>query len=381
MTNVKSIFSAPFNANETLRPTEKQLAAFLDSPSRDSGKDLAGSDLMLYRQLLKDAAALGQKDLSTGNLDDLQNHIFYGVLRFSQLAHPHLLSAVELYKYQVHMLTLVDFETPSAFIESAQKTISKLNKKKLDDVLRILRLQEMINERNKIIARLTQTSSELIIELRSIVMYIKENLIKIKKFCEASLIMLSDLSITGKKERELIEDIKSRPQKALRSGKITAQDLDKATNEVNLVADELTSAIREDINALTGLYEAVHERIGKTVQTIEAALGEIKGKKNKTIAEQERDFVKLERVLVSLLSAFHPDQKISAVNIESAHEKFIVRKRKEMLDYLFEVAQRDRRAKPDRRSAVRRKSSSSNYQGPKRRSGLDRRTVKTRRYQ
>ncbi|HUL00107.1 MAG TPA: hypothetical protein VLX29_04550, partial [Nitrospirota bacterium] len=180
---------------------------------------------------------------------------------------------------------------------------------------------------------------------------------------------------------ELIEDIKSRPQKALRSGKITAQDLDKATNEVNLVADELTSAIREDINALTGLYEAVHERIGKTVQTIEAALGEIKGKKNKTIAEQERDFVKLERVLVSLLSAFHPDQKISAVNIESAHEKFIVRKRKEMLDYLFEVAQRDRRAKPDRRSAVRRKSSSSNYQGPKRRSGLDRRTVKTRRYQ
>ncbi|HUL00455.1 MAG TPA: hypothetical protein VLX29_06315, partial [Nitrospirota bacterium] len=210
MTNVKSIFGAPFNANETLRPTEKQLAAFLDSPSRDSGKDLAGSDLMLYRQLLKDAAALGQKDLSTGNLDDLQNHIFYGVLRFSQLAHPHLLSAVELYKYQVHMLTLVDFETPSAFIESAQKTISKLNKKKLDDVLRILRLQEMINERNKIIARLTQTSSELIIELRSIVMYIKENLIKIKKFCEASLIMLSDLSITGKKERELIEDIKSR---------------------------------------------------------------------------------------------------------------------------------------------------------------------------
>jgi hypothetical protein len=381
MTIVKTIFDHPFNANETLRPTKEQLIAFLDSASKDDRKGIEGSDLMLYRQLLRDTGAFGQEGLPKDDLGNLQNQIFYGVLRYSQFVHPHLLSAVELYKYQLHMLTLFDFDTPSSFILAADKTLSKLNKKKLDDVLRIVRLEEMINERKNIIAKLNQAASDIIVELFSIVAYIKDNLLKIQQHCEASLIMVSDLSITAKKERELIEDIKTRPQRALRSGKITERDLDKATKEVKVIADELSSALREDSNTLTSLYESMHEQVKKTVRVIDTVLEESKNEKNKNIAEQERILAKCERALVSLLSAFHPDQKTSPIAVESVLEKFVARKRKEMLNFLFEIAQYDRRAKPDRRSKSRRKYSGSSYQGPERRSGLDRRTGKNRRYQ
>jgi len=382
MASDKSIFGLPFKPDGNLQPEPEQMNAFLETTGKDGGKGLHGDDLIYYRRLLESADAFEQTQLQDAKREDLQKQMVNAVLRYSWFADHNLLSAVALFKYHLHTLKLksIDFNAPASFIRSAEKILSRLNKDKLIDLLRMVRLQEMISERKKIIEKLKLPSSALTAELCRIAQYIQATLAEIEKRCEASIVLLSDPDVIGKKENQFIDDIKERPQKALIAGKITTQDLERAIREVNLIADKMSSVIREDSNTFKGLYEAIQGQMRKTMQVIETPLAEIKSKKNRSIEEQQKLFSAVEQALVSLLSTHHFEQPAPNIHIETAYEKFITKKRKEMLGYFFEVLQKDRRSQPDRRfSKARRKSNEPDYQGTKRRSGKDRRTGKKRR--
>jgi hypothetical protein len=205
-------------------------------------------------------------------------------------------------------------------------------------------------------------------------------LIKIEKHCKASIAILSDPRVSGRKENQMVEDIKERPQKALQSGKITMQDFDRAVREVNLIADKMSSVVREDIEVLKNLYETVHGRLKKALQAIDVLPMVIGSRKNGNIEELQQLFDKVERALVSLLSSPHREQLASSIQTETAYEKFITQKRKEMLDYLFAVLQKERRSRPDRRtSGKRRKVNTPIGKKPERRNGKERRTGQNRR--
>jgi hypothetical protein len=375
MMNDKSIAGLPFKPDEALRPGMDQLKGFLETDGRVG-------NLELYRRLIERADAFDEARLTEAKQEDISAQMADAVLRYARFADRNVLSALELYQYHLHTFKLksLDISAPASFIKSAEKTISRLNKDKLDDVLRMARLQEMINERKKIIEKSGQPSAELTAELCRIALYIRNCLAGIDTRCEAAIALLSDAAVIGRKENQMIEDIKERPQKALRAGKIMTQDLDRAVREVSQIADRMVSVVKEDIAALKGHYEAIQGRLKEMVQMIDASLVEVKTKKSRSLTEDQQLFDSLGKALVSYLSKRHFDQKTPGLHIETAYEKFITQKRKEMLDYLFAVLQRDRRTLPDRRSpAKRRKTDTASIRNPERRNGKDRRTGKKRR--
>jgi hypothetical protein len=379
MTTDKTIFGLPFLSTQNLEPTREQLTAFLETPGNRQAHDLT-----VFRSLLESIDAFKQKRLPEAEQDDIQKQLFYGVLQYSQFADHTLLSAVELFHYQMRALNAIDFATPASFIESAQATINKLSKKKIDDVTRMLRLQEMISERKKIIATLTLTWDELAAELLRIALYITDNLAKIEERCEVSIIALSDRGVTGKKEREIIEEIKTHFKDVLKSSlhtsKISMQDVQASLKEATLVSEEVSIAIQEDVNTLTGLYEALHEHLQKAIQAIEAVLSTFEKNKGKTPLEKKPFFQTLANALATLLSIHRLEQQATGLHTETTHEALITSKRKEMLAFLFALVQKERRSQTDRRTTTeRREAEDPNYRGPERRTSKDRRSGKNRR--
>jgi hypothetical protein len=377
MTTDKSIFGVPFIPDENLLPRPEQLTAFIERAGKDGGLDLEP-----YRRLIEDTEAFDQEKLHEAKREDLPATMRRAVFHYSRFAHRGFLSAVELYAYHLNTLKLKssDFRSPASFIRSAEQTISRLNKDKLDDVLRMASLQEMINERKNIIEKIRQPSAALTSELLRIAQYLRGNLNKIEKRCTASISMLSDRGVTGRKENQMIEDIKERPQKALQAGKIAMQDLDRAVREVNLIADKMSSIVRDDIEILKNLYETMQGQLKKALQVIDILRVEVGNRKDGTIEELQQPFEKVERALVSLLSSPHHEQLASNIQTETAYEKFITQKRKEMLDYLFAVLQKERRSRPDRRTSGKRRNVNETIgKKPERRNGKDRRTGQNRR--
>ena len=78
----------------------------------------------------------------------------------------------------------------------------------------MVRLQEMINERNKIIEKLKLPSLALIAELCRIALYIHGTLAEIIKRCQASIVMLLDPNvISGRKKNRSSMNLKDGPKK------------------------------------------------------------------------------------------------------------------------------------------------------------------------
>jgi hypothetical protein len=206
----------------------------------------------------------------------------------------------------------------------------------------------------------------------------------IEKLCGASIAILSDCEIARKKERQRIEEIKKHYKTQLKSdlysNKVTWRDLESAKKEFDVLSGEIFTLGREDISALTELYTAIRDNAKKAVNSIDMLLTEIESKKNGSVKENKDLFSWVGDVLVSLLSDHHIELKASKNRIETADENIIRAIRKEVLDYLLEVVQKERRAKNDRRSlADRRKHNDPNYKGPERRKCKDRRTSQDRR--
>jgi hypothetical protein len=138
--------------------------------------------------------------------------------------------------------------------------------------------------------------------------------------------------------------------------------------------------VREDVYALTRLYEAVHDHTRKTVREIDTLMAKTGREENKGFEDDQVLFAKIEEVLVSLISIHHFELKPPIIRSETAHEDILLKKRRELLDHVFELLKKERRTRLDRRSAEdRRKLTGLNDSRPELRKGKDRRSGKKRR--
>jgi hypothetical protein len=307
--------------------------------------------------------------------------MFYEVLSHSCFFNTALKSAVEQYKYYVHELTTLNFKKPTAFIKTAKEEMGRLNPKKRDDAAKLAKLQNMVDERARTIEALLRRRATLADELNCLARYIRDNLSEIAKLCGTSISILRDLMTEGQEERLLIDEIKTyfkeQLKNALHQGAITKQDLETAKKDVAALSGEVSALLREDSYALTKLYEAIRDHTKKSALEIDALLAKIDGKKNKDFEDFDRLFALVEPVLVSLVSDYHFELDVKPAHTETAHEHILLEKRKENLNYIFEVLQKERRLRsPRRKVAERRKSKDPNYKGPERRAGKDKRTGK-----
>lgn len=382
----KSIFGLRFEVNEELSTTPEELRVFLETPKKEGRRELHGLDLARYNELLDDVLAFKLHQQQNAGPQDLRERMFYEVLSHSCFSTTALKSAVEQYKYYVHALTTLNFRKPTAFIKTAKEEMGRLKPKRSDDAAKLAKLQNMVDEREKTLKALMRRWTTLADELNHLAHYVKDNLAEITKLCEASISDLKDPKIAGQEERRLIDDIKAyfkeQLKNALHQGAITKQDLETAKRDVAVLSREVSDLLREDIYALTNLYEAIRDHTKKSTLEIDALLAKINNKKNKDLEEIGRFFALVEPVLVSLISDYHFELDVKSTHTETAHEHLLLEKRKENLNYLFEVLQKERRSRsPRRKVAERRKFKDPNFKGPERRTGKDRRSGKKTRAQ
>jgi hypothetical protein len=242
----------------------------------------------------------------------------------------------------------------------------------------------MVDERKKMLKTLVRRRLALVRELGDIALYLRDNLVMIEKRCETSIVVLVDLQISRKKENQMIEDIKTHFKEqlmdSLLAGPVATQYVETIKKDVDQLSKEISYMFRDDIYALTRLFEAVHDHTKKTVLEIDTLMAKTERGKNKSLEDDRGLFTNIEKVLVSLISNYHFELKPAIIRSETAHEDILLKKRKELLDHVFELLKKERRARLERRSAEdRRKFTDLNNSRPERRKGKDRRSGKKRR--
>ena len=333
MTINKSIFGLRFRSHAEIYPSQEELRAFIESNKKKGGQEVHGTDLAKYRELLKEMQ------------QNFQGKMFYGVLSHSRFVNPALKSTVEQYKYLLHALISLDFKKPKVFIRRW--------------------------------AALTE-------ELSNIALYIRDNLLKIVKLCEASIVILVDLQIEKKFESQLIEEIKTHFKEHLKDslhhGPIANQYLETVKKDVDRLSKEISVILREDVYALQNLYESIYDHTKKIAREIDTLMDKFKSRKGKNFEDDWGLLKQVEQVLISLISEYHVELTTTEIRTETAHEDILWEKRKEMLDRLFELLNKERRSRSNRRTGEdRRRSNDQNHKGTERRSGKDRRSKKNRR--
>jgi chromosome segregation ATPase len=384
MTTDKTIFGLRFQSNAELYPSKEELRDFLESPKKNGGRELQGDDVTAYRELLKNLQEFELHQQQGTSNQDFSRKMLYGVLSHSRFVNPALKSAVEQYKYLLHALLALDFKKPEAFIRSAEEDMSRLNQKNEDHAVRLARLRGMVAERKETLAALKSRWAALSEELNNIALYISDNLVKIERLCEAAIVVLVDFQIERKKEKQLIEDIKTHFKEHLKDslhrGPITKQYLETVKKDVAVLSEEIPALLREDVYALTRLYEAIHDHTKRIAHEIDALMEKIKSKKNSSYENSRELFSQVEQVLVSLISDYRFELKTTEIRSETAYKNILMGKRQEVLAHLLELVQKERRAHRNRRTGEdRRRSKDSAYKASERRLEKNRRSRKDRR--
>jgi hypothetical protein len=340
MTTDKSIFGLRFKSNDELLPSTGDLGAFLASLKKAGEPELHSDDLVHYSGLINSILAFDLNEHPGTAQEAFQKKMFLGVLAHSNFVKPALKSAVEQYKYHLHTLASLDPRKPLAFIKSAEEEMARLNPKKKEEAARLARMQIMVDERKKTMDVLTRHWTSLVEELGHLVSYIRENLVKIGKLCEASIEILVHEQIGRKKELGLIEDIKmqfkERLRESLHEGTITKEQLEAAKEDVADLSKRTADLLRADAYTLTGLYEGVHEHAQKITGELDALMARIPSKRM-SLDEDKELFTRIEQVLVSLITAYRFELKVEEISSETEHDKILFEKRKEMLDHLFNL--------------------------------------------
>jgi hypothetical protein len=342
MTTDKSIFGLRFKSNGDLLPAQEELKVFLAGPKNTAQGGLHGDDLGPYIELLKSVETFDPRE-QQGTAQALRKRMLFGVLAHSHFVRPALRSAVEQYKYHLHALAALDFKKPLAFIKSAEEEMARLNSRKKDDALKLARFQDMVEERKKTVQALNARGAALADELNNIALYIRDNLAEIEKLCESSIVVLVDIQMGRKKESELIEDIKTHFKEQLRDalhqGPVTKQYVETVKEDAALLTKQVSTLLMEDIYAMTGLYEAIHDHAKKIIRELDALTAQAADKR-KNPGEGKDHFARIERVLVSLVKDHRFEIKAVEGRNETEQEKLLFEKRKEMLDHLFVLLQK-----------------------------------------
>jgi hypothetical protein len=109
-------------------------------------------------------------------------------------------------------------------------------------------------------------------------------------------------------------------------------------------------------------------------------MAKIKNTKNKSIDDDKELLTQLEQVLVSLISEYHFELTATEIRTETGREDILLEKRRELIDYLFDLLRKERRTRNNRRTGGdRRRANDQNRKEPERRRGTDRRSGKNRR--
>jgi hypothetical protein len=378
-----SIFGLRFGSNVSLQPTYVELRMFLASKKKEGGRELHGSVLAAYNEVLESVLSFRRGGLPDAPARDEHERMFYGALAHSLFYHPGLKSAVELFKYQLHALSAIDFRKPRAFINTAEQAISLLDPGKKADAATKAKMQDMVDERKKLLEALTGRRLALVDEVGYLALYIRDNLLRIANRCETSIVVLVESSIERMKENQLIEDIKlhftEQLEDSLHDGLASGQRPGNAENDVALLSKEIASTFRENIFALAQLYESIYDHTLKTVREIDTLMGENRRTKDRSFAEEVELFTRIEQVLDTLVSRGRFELKSAETKSETTHKDIFLKKRSEMFDHLSELMQKDRRTWLRRSRETRRRADDIRYHNPERRSESDRRTVTDRR--
>ncbi len=330
-----TIFSLRFGSNADLEPAAEELRQFLAS-RKDGSAGLQGDDLAPFWELLSAVA-----EYKKGGTESFRDKMLYTVLSHSHFAKPALRSVVEVFKYHRHSLSMLDFKKPSSFIRSAQEEISRLNPKKKEEAARSERLRGMIEERKTALEKQNRRWKELARELSSIIAYILENLSKIEKLCEQSIVVLVSEQIDRKKEQSLIEDIKTefkeRLKDLLHQGTIKPQDLEAAKEQVAELSRRTADLIRSDIYTLTQVYETIHGHVRKITGDLRAVAAKIEGKKHTVHEADAQLYQEAENTLVALITGCRFDIKAAEIGVKTENDKMLVEKRREIFEHLADL--------------------------------------------
>jgi hypothetical protein len=245
-------------------------------------------------------------------------------------------------------------------------------------------LQELVNSRSETLAELEKSRSALSAELLNIATYIKENLRRISERCESAIVILVQIQTEGKEKERLIDEIKARFKEELRNtrdqGLVTKEAIDAAKEDVTILTREMSTLVREDVYALTSLYEAIHNHVYSAACKIGDLITKIEKNKNRNFEQERERFTQIEQLLISLVADFNFELKAIETHSDTIHRSMLAEKRSQMIDRFFAFVRKERRARIDRRTGVdRREFGEAGYPGPERRSGKDRRSGKKRR--
>ena len=121
------------------------------------------------------------------------------------------------------------------------------------------------------------------------------------------------------------------------NGPVPHGDLDTVKADIEGLPREISRLFREDVYALTGLYEAIHGHAKKTVREIDAILAQTKSGRDKAGGDEMGPYVRLEGALVSLVSDYRFKLKPAEVPADLNHQELLQKKRKDMLERLFQL--------------------------------------------
>ncbi len=379
-----SIFGLRFGSNAELNPTRDELEQFLASTSKAGTREPQGSDLARYHGLIDRMREFAQGPRFDAEAQDVRDRMFYGALGLSQFFNPALELAVAQFKYHLHLLAALDIRKAAAFIRTAEQEMANLDPKRKEHAARLARLRGMVEERKQALPALKRRRADLAHELNDIARYIGDSLVRIEHLCEASIVILVGLEVAQQAKKQLIRDIedqfKDRLKDSLQRGPVSQQQLEDAKQDVAILSREISALVREDVYALTALYEAVLEHARRFAGAIEGLLATSRRGPDNSGTADLAIFTELERVLVALITDYGFELKAAAAHSETAHEDVLREKRRDMLDRIFALLEKERRAQRDRRRGEERRRDQPPGPLPsERREGKDRRSRKSRR--
>jgi hypothetical protein len=378
------IFGRREGPDASIRPSEEDLGAFLERMKKQGALVPHVNAMGKIRLMLIDMEAFETRRKLEPWQQDHRERMVYGVLRHSRFVCIELLTAVAEFQYHLRTLASLDFASPEEFIANAERTLKKLKRSKIDHVVRMLRLKEMIEERRNLLAGLEVRQRALIDELRHIASYVRENLIRIETLCRKAIVVLVEIGLERTKEGELIEEVRTQFHRELRAAsgvrQLVAGDLERAKQIADRLTRKLSDLVREDVYSLSRLYETVHDLAKNTSGELTELLRELDRVRSGQRQEIIETFQRIGQALALLIVGFPDELRPKKVDIGLTRNALLMDKRREMVEYLFEQTGLERRARPDRRSNPdRRKAADRNYTGAERRSGQSRRKRHSRR--
>ena len=214
--------------------------------------------------------------------------------------------------------------------------------------------------------------------MRFILIYIRDNLVRIEKLCEASIVSLVELQLSRKQEDRLVEDLRGRFGEASAYNDQDCRALSE--RDAAILSKEMVTLFREDIYALACLYESNHYHAAEVVVKMDPLLKDIDGNEKRKFEEDRALYAKASAVLAYLIAGHRFDLKTTEYHSETAFGHLVEEERKEMHSQLFALLERERRTRSDRRSGKDRRGFwETALKGPERRNLPDRRTGKGRR--